>query len=250
MLCYETAKQECVSPAAHSPYSQRVSAPFQLCGASHLPWSVLPAQRQPCRGWGHWDHRGQPVRDYHLWHDRDCPLKTVSLRSVLKEALDSVSLYVTRGMKQISKAILEVRNTHFSLKYHELLYIKWKDLSFGSIRVTHLEWTSQSIRMLAGLWYKHSEDRHASIFWWRLASTVLTHSRDTGQEPTTGREEELRLKALLSCKHPTCVLKGRASPPCRPGSVIGVPQLEGGSEEGPGGESGTDRNLQVLYVFS
>ena len=79
---------------------------------------------------------------------------------------------------------------------------------------------------------------------------MLTHSRDTGQEPTTGREEELRLKALLSCKHPTCVLKGRASPPCRPGSVIGVPQLEGGSEEGPGGESGKDRNLQVLYVFS
>ena len=46
------------------------------------------------------------------------------------------------------------------------------------------------------------------------------------------------------------MLKGRAGPPHRPGSVIGVPQLEGGSEEGPGGESGKDRNLQVLYVFS
>ena len=46
------------------------------------------------------------------------------------------------------------------------------------------------------------------------------------------------------------MLTGRAGPPCRPGSVTGVPQLEGGPEEGPGGESGKDQNLQVLCVFS
>lgn len=78
---------------------------------------------------------------------------------------------------------------------------------------------------------------------------MLTHSRDTGKEPTTGREEELRLKALSLNIPRVCSRAGQVLPAGQ-GSVIGVPQLEGGSEEGPGGESGKDRNLQVLYVFS
>lgn len=81
-----------------------------------------------------------------------------------------------------------------------------------------------------------------------LASMLPTHSRDTGQEPTPGREEELRLRAVVM--ETACVLTGRAGPPRRLGSVTGVPQLQGGPEEGPGGESGKDKNLQVLCVFS
>lgn len=81
-----------------------------------------------------------------------------------------------------------------------------------------------------------------------LASRVPTHSRDSGQEPTPGREEELRLRPVVT--ETACVLSGRAGPPRRPGSVTRVPQLEGGHEEGPGGQSGKDKNLQVLYVFS
>ena len=81
-----------------------------------------------------------------------------------------------------------------------------------------------------------------------LASTVPTLGRDTGQEPTPGREEELRLCAVVM--ETALRAHGRAGPPRRPGSVTGVPQLEGGPEEGPGGELGKDQNLQVLCVFS
>lgn len=149
MLCCETVKQDCVHPTAHSLRSTcqhtasalQGSPPLQVCPArpeAALPW-VGPLKPQ------------RVAEKVSLATYRDCPLKTLFHSGASQRKHLTRSLYVPRGMKQISRAILEVRDMHFSLKYHGLLYIRWKDLSFGSIRVTHLECTSQSIRILAGL---------------------------------------------------------------------------------------------------
>ena len=101
-------------------------------------------------------------------------------------------------------------DTRFSLKYHGLLYIRWKDLSFGSIRVTHLECTSQNIRILAGLWHKHSEDRHLPAFWWPGKHGADTQQRHrAGAHPWQGGGAE-----VMRCCH------GNSSACSRAGQVL------------------------------
>lgn len=96
--------------------------------------------------------------------------------------MTSVSLCFTHGRKQISKAILEVKNKHFLGKHHKLHHISWKDLSVGSVRVTYpfRMYLPKSIRICPSLCYKYVEDRNSSILGdCYLVSSVPTHSRVT-----------------------------------------------------------------------
>ena len=78
------------------------------------------------------------------------------------------------------------------------------------------------------------------------------HGAETQQrhrvEPRTGREEELGLKACCHANIPRAQGQSRSSP--QAGSVTGVPQLEGGSEEGPGGESQAKTEASRCCMFS
>ena len=68
------------------------------------------------------------------------------------------------------------------MKHHELHHISWKDVSVGSVRVTHTfrMYLPKSIRICPGLCYKYVEDRNSSILGdCYLVSAVPTHSRVT-----------------------------------------------------------------------